>query len=210
MAWQTPKTDWVTNPKSPMAGDMNRIEENIKFIRDNIDAKKGLIVDAINSKGDIVTIESSYQDLANAIIDMSKNPRMKSGSGQLVKVSDSSAKLVVTGLSFKPARIFIIGKVRTTAGFRYDSINGGYYDYYTQYEYAVVNDVLVPAVLEDKYYGTYSFSPLVLDTSIICTITKQNNGFEALISNLLTPPTGYKTIVDEYQTNYWFAYEQEG
>ena len=208
MAWQTPKTDWITNPRSPMAVDFNRIEENIKFIKDNIDAKKGLIVDAINSKGDIVTIENSYQELANAITNINKNPRMASGSGQLVKVSDASAKLVVTGLPFRPARIFITGKVRTTAGFWYDSLNYSYLRYNSPYEYAIINDAVVPETIEDKLFQSgpvirYSFS-------LKCTITRNNNGFEALISNPLAPPTGYKTIIDEYQTNYWYAYEQEG
>jgi hypothetical protein len=135
---------------------------------------------------------------------------MASGSGQLVKVSDASAKLVVTGLPFRPARIFIIGKVRTTAGFWYDSLNRMYFRYDSPYEYAIINDAVVPETIEDKYFGTFNFSPFYCTFSLTCTITRYNDGFEALIRNPLTPPTGYKTIIDEYQTNYWYAYEQEG
>jgi len=48
MTWQNPKTDWVTNPKNPIAEDFNRIEGNIDFLKQEIETKKGAIVDALN------------------------------------------------------------------------------------------------------------------------------------------------------------------
>jgi len=208
--WKDPKIDWDINPKSPMAADFNRIEENIKYLKEHIDAKKGLIVDAINTKSNIVTIENSYQELANAITNIHKNPRMASGTGQLIQISDSSAKLVVAGLSFTPARIFITGKVRTTAGFYYDSFNNTYKEYKTPYEYAVISDLLIPTQIEDKYFDNFNFSIVRFTVKLQCVITRHEDGFEAVFTNPLIPPTGYTTVIDNYETNYWFAYEQEG
>jgi hypothetical protein len=39
MAWQNPKTDWVTNPKNPDETDFNRIEGNIAYLIDELDTK---------------------------------------------------------------------------------------------------------------------------------------------------------------------------
>ncbi len=71
MAWSTPKTDWDTNPISPTATDFNRIESNIDFLNDDIETKKGLIVDAINDMGRTVTIANTHAELATAIKDIS-------------------------------------------------------------------------------------------------------------------------------------------
>lgn len=65
--WRTPKTDWVSNPKSPTAEDFNRIEENTEHVLEQIEAKKGAIVDAINNKGQSADIEDTYAELANKI-----------------------------------------------------------------------------------------------------------------------------------------------
>ena len=71
MAWNAPKTDWDTNPTNPVADDFNRIEENIDFLKTDIETKKGLIVDAINTMGRSVTIANTHVELANAIKDIS-------------------------------------------------------------------------------------------------------------------------------------------
>lgn len=87
MAWSTPKTDWDTNPKSPMAEDFNRIEENIDFLNNDIETKKGLIVDAVSDLGRDVTLESTHQQLADALIEPNLVPaNIKSGVNIFGKV----------------------------------------------------------------------------------------------------------------------------
>lgn len=71
MAWQTPKMDWNTNPTNPLPADFNRIEGNIDFLNTDIETKKGLIVDAINTMGRSVTIANTHAELATAIKDIS-------------------------------------------------------------------------------------------------------------------------------------------
>lgn len=73
MPWTNPKIDWDTNPKSPVADDFNRIEGNIEYLNTNIETKKGLIVDAINTMGRVVTIENTHAELATAIKDISND-----------------------------------------------------------------------------------------------------------------------------------------
>lgn len=65
--WTTPKTDWITNPKPPEAVDFNRIEGNIQHVFEQIEAKKGAIVSALNSKGQSATLENTYAELSNKI-----------------------------------------------------------------------------------------------------------------------------------------------
>jgi len=65
--WTTPKTDWITNPKPPEATDFNRIENNTQHLMEQIEAKKGAIVDAINDKGVDADIEDTYTELADKI-----------------------------------------------------------------------------------------------------------------------------------------------
>lgn len=65
--WQTPKTDWITNPKAPEKQDFNRIEENTLYLLEQIEAKKGIIVEAINDKGIEANIENTYAELGNKI-----------------------------------------------------------------------------------------------------------------------------------------------
>ena len=55
MPWINPKTDWVTNPKNPRSEDLNRIEGNIAFLKQDIETKKGSIVDALALVGLPVT-----------------------------------------------------------------------------------------------------------------------------------------------------------
>lgn len=71
MSWETPKTDWDTNPVNPTATDFNRIEGNIEFLNTDIETKKGAIVDAINTMGRSVTIANTHAELAAAIKDIS-------------------------------------------------------------------------------------------------------------------------------------------
>lgn len=73
MAWQTPKTDWVANPKNPVAEDFNRIEGNIDFLKTDIETKKELIVDAINDMNQPAQVTDTHQQLANKIRDISKD-----------------------------------------------------------------------------------------------------------------------------------------
>ena len=65
--WQTPKTDWITNPKPPEKQDFNRIEENTLYLLEQIEAKKGIIVEAINEKGQPAELENTYSELAQYV-----------------------------------------------------------------------------------------------------------------------------------------------
>lgn len=78
MAWETPKTDWVANPKSPVGEDFNRIEGNTAFLKDDIatkflnvqtdiETKKGVIVDAMNDVGMGAEITDTHAELADKI-----------------------------------------------------------------------------------------------------------------------------------------------
>lgn len=73
MAWQNPKTDWVTNPKNPVAEDFNRIEGNIAFLKQEIEMKKGVIVSAINDMNQPAEITDSHDVLAQKIRNISKD-----------------------------------------------------------------------------------------------------------------------------------------
>ena len=73
MAWQNPKTDWVANPKNPVPEDFNRIEGNIHFLKQDIETKKGLIVDAINDMNQPVQVTDTHAQLASKIRDISKD-----------------------------------------------------------------------------------------------------------------------------------------
>ena len=65
--WQTPKTDWITNPKAPEKQDFNRIEENTLYLLEQIEAKKGDIVSALNEKGQPAELENTYSELAQHV-----------------------------------------------------------------------------------------------------------------------------------------------
>lgn len=67
MAYITPKTDWDTNPISPRSADFNRIEGNIAHLLQEIETKKGAIVDALVSLGFNVSMANSYAELAAVI-----------------------------------------------------------------------------------------------------------------------------------------------
>ena len=73
MTWQNPKTDWVANPKSPVAEDFNRIEGNIDYLKQDIETKKGLIVEAIQDMNQTALITDTHAQLANKIRDISKD-----------------------------------------------------------------------------------------------------------------------------------------
>lgn len=66
--WNTPKTDWVTNPKNPVAEDFNRIEGNIAFLKGDIETKKGAIVDALNTVGLETQLTDTHAQIANKIV----------------------------------------------------------------------------------------------------------------------------------------------
>ena len=71
--WKNPKTDWVTNPKNPVAEDFNRIEGNIAFLKQEIEMKKGVIVSAINDMNQPAEITDSHDVLAQKIRNISKD-----------------------------------------------------------------------------------------------------------------------------------------
>jgi len=121
MAWQTPKTDWVANPIKPRSQDFNRIEGNIAYLKDEIETKKGAIVDALNTMNQSATIENSYQELANKIKDISKD-------------ANASVSQVLTGRTFyqggvkRTGTMPNIGALVITPGKTDQSIPMGYHN----------------------------------------------------------------------------------
>ena len=73
MAWQTPKTDWATNPKNPKSEDFNRIEGNIDFLKTDIETKKALIVNAISDMNQPALVTDTHLELANKIRSISSD-----------------------------------------------------------------------------------------------------------------------------------------
>lgn len=73
MAWQTPKTDWVTNPENPKPEDFNRIEGNIEFLKNDVEAKKDLIATALSDMNQPAQITDTYLELATKIRNISKD-----------------------------------------------------------------------------------------------------------------------------------------
>jgi len=70
--WNTPKTDWVAGD-IPMVDDFNRIEGNIDFLKQDIETKKGTIVNAINDMNQSAQVTDTYAQLASKIRDISKD-----------------------------------------------------------------------------------------------------------------------------------------
>ena len=83
MAWITPKTDWASNPKTPRATDFNRIEGNIDFLVGDIETKKTLIVDAVNTKRVTVSSGNTFQEIADIIETINLNYRKAEGTGTI-------------------------------------------------------------------------------------------------------------------------------
>jgi hypothetical protein len=79
MAWQTPKTDWATNPKNPKSEDFNRIEGNIEFLKTDIETKKGLIVNAISDMNQPALVTDTHAELANKIRSISSDANAATG-----------------------------------------------------------------------------------------------------------------------------------
>jgi hypothetical protein len=67
MAWQNPKTDWTIDPKNPDAEDFNRIEGNIGFLKQDIETKKGAIVNALNDVGLETELTDTHAQIASKI-----------------------------------------------------------------------------------------------------------------------------------------------
>lgn len=123
--WQEPKTDWITNPINPRAADFNRIESNIKHVLNEIENKKGGLVTAINKKQNLVTLESSYEELANAIGVLNQQKRFATGSITYAPMTyggqTTPQTLIVDDLPFTPSIISIKNKGSVTyALFQWD------------------------------------------------------------------------------------------
>lgn len=128
MEYLTPKTDWQNNPKSPMAEDFQRIEGNIAFLAEDFETKKTLIANAANVKGNNLNANSTHAQIAQGITKLANNPRMATGTANFgTPYGGASGKeyvdLNVTGLSFKPARVFVYGAVQARA--QSDHYTGG-------------------------------------------------------------------------------------
>jgi len=65
--WREPKTDWNVNPIKPKSIDLNRIEENIQYLKDEVESKKGVIINALNDVGIDVSIEDSTNTIISKI-----------------------------------------------------------------------------------------------------------------------------------------------
>lgn len=136
--WKNPKTDWVTNPKNPVAEDFNRIEGNIAFLRQDIEVKKGAIVDALNTVGLETSMADTHAQIAGKILAANQGkvifipgvhvqpiPKgFHNGEGYVdagtrfasgTTTPDSNGKLEVTGLPFSP-ELFVFHARATSLG----------------------------------------------------------------------------------------------
>lgn len=76
MVWENPKLDWPTNPVNPTATDLNRIEGNIDFLKQDIETKKGAIVNALVSIGISVDLANTYAEIATAITNSNQGTKI--------------------------------------------------------------------------------------------------------------------------------------
>lgn len=133
--WQNPKTDWVTNPKNPVAEDFNRIEGNIAFLKQDIEQKKGAIVDALNTVGLETSMLDTHAQIAGKILAANQGkvifipgvhvqpiPKgFHNGEGYVdagtrfasgTTTPDSNGKLEVRGLPFSPELVVFHARAR--------------------------------------------------------------------------------------------------
>ena len=230
MAWINPKMDWITNPIKPRAQDFNRIEGNIAFLKEEIETKKGALVNVINAKQELVTIESSYQDMANAINIINQNPRMASGTAAFSLVEPISipkdyydqdlparaerARFVVTGLPFRPERIF--ARCRLNVRINNSTFPDPPYssENWVDFRFGIVNNILTTPTAAGSYaiisgetgFITISTAAISIDVAI------QDDGF--IVTVTATRPSDIRQLQPRSNPSeniqYWFAYEQEG
>ena len=224
MAWINPKTDWITNPIKPRSQDFNRIEGNIAFLKKEIETKKGLLVDAINAKQELVTIGSSYQDMANAINIINQNPRMASGTaafslvepivGEGATARAEKARFVVTGLPFRPSRIF--ARCRLNVRINNSTFPDPPYssENWVDFRFGIVNNILTTPTAVGSYFiisGGMSFIR-TSTAAISIDVAIQDDGF--IVTVTATQPSSIRQLQPRSNPSeniqYWFAYEQEG
>ncbi|HHW47896.1 MAG TPA: hypothetical protein GXX14_04660 [Clostridiaceae bacterium] len=224
MAWINPKIDWITNPVKPRSNDFNRIEGNILSLKQEIEAKKGLLVDAINTKQELVTIESSYQEMADAINIINQNPRMASGtaafslvepiSGEGTAARAEKARFIVSGLPFRPGRIF----ARCRLNVRIDNSTFPDPPYssenWVDYRFGVVNNVLTTPTAAGSYFvvsGGMGFIS-ISTAGISIDVSIQDDGF--ILTVTATQPNTIRQLQPRSNPSeniqYWYAYEEEG
>lgn len=200
MAWQTPKTDWTTNPKNPKSEDFNRIEGNIDFLKTDIETKKGLIVDAISDMNQPALVTDTHAELANKIRSISSDANAATGdvekgktfysggtkkTGTLELTGDAATGDVLSGKTFynndlKAQRTGAMpnkGAVTITPGQTEQTIPAGYHN----------GSGKVPAVVFDA-------SKVLTGTTIAGKTGTMPNRGKAII----TPGTTNKPIVQGY------------
>jgi len=184
MSWETPKTDWTVNPKAPEPTDFNRIEGNIDFLKSDIETKKGLIVDAMNSIDVEADISDTFGELASKIAGID---RKRYASGSL-----TSNPLSIRGLDFKPSIVIV-----RSYGYRF-----AYRSWYANtLSYS-------PLAQQSEYYYLYTiydsqmpkFTPYVIHDINNKLITIYDDGFDC------TMPLITGSYYD-YTGGGWFACE---
>jgi len=221
MVWINPKTDWITNPIKPRSQDFNRIEGNIAFLKDEIENKKGVIVKAINKKQQLVTVENSYAELADAINQIHKNPRFATGTASftLINPEESSAygavsprarqmKMTVSGLPFKPAKVFVLGQFR--ARLNSDStFSTGTWEVWIDYPFAIVDGVIRPSQ-EHGLYSVEGGGNYMSTASVSLDVSYSSDGFTVTITSINNATSRRMLALAANNTQTWYAYEQEG
>lgn len=183
--WQTPKTDWVINPKKVEPADLNRIEGNIAFLQNDIEAKKELIVNAVNTKRVTVDTSMTFQEIADVIATIDLNYRKASGTATLTQTSSNVLTLAVSGLDFKPTNVCVHGRFNAY----YGTLEGN--PVWLEYKYAFVDATLAPTSHTVSWIGTANVSS---------NITYTNDGFVLTL-------TGASNLQPGAYTQNWFAYE---
>jgi hypothetical protein len=185
MAWITPKTDWIINPKRPDASDFSRIEGNIAFLQSDIEVKKELIVNAVNTKRVTVDTSMTFQEIADVIETINLNYRKANGTATLTQTSSNVLTLQVTGLNFQPSNVCIRGSFNAFFG----TLEGN--PVWLEYKYAIVDSVFTPTSSTVSWIGSASAN---------ANVTYQSDGFTITI-------TGSGSLQPGSYSQYWFAYE---
>ncbi len=199
MAWETPKTDWAANPKSPVGEDFNRIEGNIAFLKDDIatkfsnvqteiETKKGVIVDAMNDVGMGAVITDTHAELADKI-------RAYDTVQLLLRIFKLPSEPV--GVDFR------------SIGIRYKTVTATGSDMYAPagktWIATNINDTRINALATQSGYGSAIRPPQGYPTNIIeidlPSRVFQGTSFSALGSNKIVAPffTGSFTGVFDYK-----------
>lgn len=185
------KSSLKTAEKDTIVGAMNELFTNVSN-------GKSLVGGAITGVDENVVIptEPTFEDLADAIGGISTGKKFATGTSYLEQVSSRRVRLIVSGLDFRPDKVFALGDVTA----RYGTHNVYPANPATlTYRYAVVNEELRPTS-QMGIYATSQTSAGYGTVSVSCTVSYTGDGFVVTING-----NGDLTVLPNSEQQ-WFAY----